>query len=113
MRKLPIIETRQCVICGNSFGITAQQKNKKYCDGCRKTATREKDKEWKKRNSEKIKQRRRFFLERHRKPIKILQCQRCGADYKAWKGKSLYCIECLRNSTDSNERQRAWTRREY
>ena len=116
-KPLPIIEKRNCLRCGSEFGITALQKNKLYCDDCRKIHEKEYDKKYnslpgiqKKREDYLKKYRKEHFVPKRRK----IKCERCGNEFLAGSGRPpTICIDCLSKSSNAAERARAYYRRDY
>lgn len=116
-KELPIIESRSCLRCGNIFDITAKQKNKLYCDGCRMIHKKEqcKSAEAVEKNRARMKVYYREVLKKTYKPKRhIVKCERCGKEFILGSGRpAKVCIECLRKSKLAAERARADYRRDY
>ena len=114
---LPIIGIRTCERCGNDFGITSRQKNKRYCDGCKEIHKKEykieylKDPEKRKCYNAKQREfhRKRYVPKRHR-----IKCEKCGEFFIVGAGRPpKMCIGCLSKSNKAVERARAYYRRDY
>lgn len=116
-KKLPIIESRNCLRCGNAFEITALQKNKLYCDKCRiiHQEERRKSAEVAEKRRARMKVYYREVLKKAYKPKRhIVKCERCGENFIVGSGRPpKVCIECLSKSKLAAERARAEYRRYY
>lgn len=111
--KLPIIETRTCLRCGNDFDINAKQKNKLYCDECKLIHKIEYHNSAEAKA--KAKKRQKKYYEKRYKPKRHYnQCIVCGKEFIVGSGRPpTKCIDCLSKSKNAIERERAYYRRDY
>lgn len=109
--QLPIIESRKCKMCGCEFGITAQQKNKRFCDACKKVNYQRYRKKY--QSSEKYKKmlRDRYYAQR-KEEYHFNSCVLCGEKFKTKQGKAKFCILCLEKAAKKdNYYKTIWERR--
>ena len=98
---LPIVEIRNCEICGIVLHITAQQKRKRYCSDCCKLRQKELEKKY--REDGRYKERKTEYERRKRdaKPPRIWICKLCGGEFSTGKGGvPKYCMPCLEELKD-------------
>lgn len=99
--KLPMIEKRKCEMCGCEFEITAQQKNKRYCDTCKKISYQRYRKKY--QSSDKFK---KMLKDRYHKTYKEKThfniCVLCGKEFLTKQGRAKYCIPCLEEAAEKD-----------
>ena len=93
------VEYKNCLVCGKEFGITPQQRRKKYCDACQKDAYKKKMQEyWQKPGAKEHKKeydKQYRSLQKIKHPSKYI-CALCGKEFvHNLKGKPKYCVSCL------------------
>lgn len=99
----PIIETRKCLMCGSKYGINSHQKNKLYCDGCRKKHRLEYQREYEKRNVEKNRvYSKKWRIDHYKSKTHFNMCALCGGEFLAKQGNAKYCIPCLEKEAPTN-----------
>lgn len=98
---LPIIEIRQCDVCGTELQITAQQKRKRYCSECYKQ--HQKDLQRLYREDGRYREREIAYRKKKaaEKPPRIWICKMCGGEFSTGKGGvPKYCMPCLEELKD-------------
>lgn len=102
--QLPIIEKRKCKMCDCEFEITAQQKNKRYCDQCRKKHQLQYQAEYRKGES-KEKQKanmKDWYRKHHKEEFHFNVCCLCGKKFLTKQGVSKYCIPCVEEAAEKD-----------
>lgn len=98
------METRTCPICGSEFGINAFQKNKVYCDNCRREHYLEVARAYRRdpKNRKRIRELARKKPKK-RKPPRTYICKLCGKPFEFQnRGKPRYCMTCLEEAYKNN-----------
>jgi uncharacterized C2H2 Zn-finger protein len=102
-----VVEYRRCPRCNQTFGVNKKQMRKIYCDDCKKDAVRERKHEYYEENRETIRIKAKKY--RKKRPLRVIECSRCGKGFKLWRGKTTICIDCLMTGS-ADERKRAYLR---
>ena len=95
--QLPIIEKRNCKMCGCEFGITARQKRKVYCDQCRKKHLLQYQTEYRQSESKERQRKnmKKWYRKHHKEEYHFNICVLCGKEFLTKQGVSKYCIPCV------------------
>lgn len=98
-RRIPIIETRICPVCGKEFGINYYQTRKVYCDDCRRGQYLMYRRQYNILHRDQIRELNKKY--KKNKEYKKFTCKLCGKEFQTRRGGvPKYCTPCLEEFKD-------------